>query len=172
MVLANEGFVVRVPRRGFQIPDRSIRELIDLYPILAVLERAAGATSLPRFTATDRSALRLTGTEVQRATEAMDAATALERNLDFHRLLASRCDNRRLIDLIETLGREILQLEYWSFANPEHRAIATREHDDIVAAVEAGDVDRALSLIEANRLLARDAFVRQFKSEDQTRLDR
>lgn len=169
MVLANEGFVVRVPRRGFQIPDRSIRDLIDLYPILTVLERTAGATSLPKLTVGDRSALRRTCTELRRATEAMDAARALELNLDFHRLLASRCGNRRLIDLLETLGREILQLEFWSFANPDHRAMATREHDDIVVAVEAGDVDGALGLMETNRLLARDAFIRQFKTEDETR---
>lgn len=171
MVLANEGFVVRVPRRGFQIPDRSIRDLIELYPILTVLERAAGAASLPKLTAADRSALRRTCAELQRATAAMDAARALELNLDFHRLLASRCGNRRLIDLLETLGREILQLEFWSFANPDHRAIATREHDDILAAVEVGDFDRALQLMETNRLLARDAFIRQFKTEDETRPD-
>lgn len=166
MALANEGFVTRVPRRGFQIPDRSIHALIELYPVLALLERAAGAVSLPNLTAADLIALRRTNNELRQATEAVSAAPALELNLEFHRRLASRCGNQRLIELLEQLGREILQLEFWSFANPNHRAIATDEHDEIVAALDAGDIDRALGLMETNRLLARDAYLRQFESQN------
>ncbi|MEO8450999.1 MAG: GntR family transcriptional regulator [Gemmatimonadota bacterium] len=163
MILTNEGFVTRVPRRGFQIPDRPVRALVDLYPILTVLERHAGKASLSELTPADLAHLQRTNTAMHQAVRAAEAARTLGLNLEFHRILASRCGNARLVELLEQLGREVLQLEFWSFANPTHRAIADQEHDGIIAALLRRDFAEALRRMEANRLLAYDAFRKQFE---------
>ena len=48
--LASEGFLERLPHRGFRVPEESLGNLLELYPIVASLELLAGRLALERFT--------------------------------------------------------------------------------------------------------------------------
>lgn len=56
--LASEGFLERIAHRGFRVPEESIADLLELYPILAALEVLAGSESFPRLDADDLVELR------------------------------------------------------------------------------------------------------------------
>ena len=48
--LASEGFLERLPHRGFRVPEESLGNLLELYPIVASLELLAGRLALEQFT--------------------------------------------------------------------------------------------------------------------------
>src|SRR5687768_6577580 len=56
--LASEGFLERLPHRGFRVPEESLGNLLELYPIVASLELLAGRLALDRFAASDLAELK------------------------------------------------------------------------------------------------------------------
>jgi len=154
MRLVSDGYVERLHRRGFRLASESIRDLVLIYPILAVLERAACATSLPRLNSAKVKQLERLNRSIDRAAGSGDARSAIELNQAFHHALAEKCDNARLLKLIDDLSLEVMRLEVWSFSSEADRAQTIRSHEEILAAVKRRDFERALSTIERDRLSA------------------
>ena len=49
--LASEGFLERIPHRGFRVPEESVADLADSYPIMCALEILAAEESFSRLDA-------------------------------------------------------------------------------------------------------------------------
>src|SRR5690606_39599810 len=77
----------------------------------------------------------------------------VDHDIQFHRVLCERGRDRRLLELLEDLRSQILRLELWYYSYPEHTAQSVREHDQIIRAIEAGDHEEALRVLERNMAL-------------------
>lgn len=151
--LASEGFLERIPHRGFRLPSQSATALLDLYPILASLEVLAARQSFPQISEAELEALRGVNRAYQAAYDRADIREGIEINNRFHHLLSEGSHNERLCEMLDELRAEVARLEVWAFSNISQWDVSIREHDDILEAIEAGDYDRALATIEENRLM-------------------
>jgi DNA-binding GntR family transcriptional regulator len=151
--LASEGFLERLPHRGFRVPEESLGNLLELYPIVASLELLAGRLALERFTPADTAELRAVNGRLAEARDAGDVRAMLELNNQFHRLISERGGNRRLALLLEDLRSQLTRLELWYYSGRDRTQQSIREHEEIIAAIESGDRARALSLLERNMSL-------------------
>jgi DNA-binding GntR family transcriptional regulator len=151
--LASEGFLERLPHRGFRVPEESLANLMELYPIVAALELLAGRLALDRFTAGDVALLREINVRLATARDRGDVPAMLEHNTAFHRLITERGGNRRLALLLDDLRSQLTRLELWYYSGRERTQRSIQEHDAIIAAVERGDRARALELLERNMSL-------------------
>ncbi|MFO7260678.1 MAG: GntR family transcriptional regulator [bacterium] len=158
--LASEGFLERIPHRGFRIPEEPLREVLDVYPIVSALEVLCGRLALPRLEPADIERLKAINAKLAKGAEQKGrkrnrkhARELVELNNQFHRVFWERCGNRRLLELLEDLRSQILRLELWYYSYPEHTAQSVREHDQIIRAIEAGDHEEALRVLERNMAL-------------------
>lgn len=156
--LASEGFLERVPHRGFRVPPEPVHTLLELYPVVAALELLAGQLALPRLQAADLARLRELNARLAAAPN--DVRERIACNTAFHRVFSERSDNGRLADLLDDLRAQLGRLELWYYSDRTHTDASVREHDEIIAALERGDHPRALSLLEHNMSLTYRSLLR------------
>jgi DNA-binding GntR family transcriptional regulator len=159
--LASEGFLERLPHRGFRVPEESLANLLELYPIVASVELLAGRLAFPRFTAGDIARLRSMNAHMAEARDRGDVRAMLELNTGFHRLITERGGNRRLAMLLDDLRSQLTRLELWYYSGRERTQRSIQEHEEIIAAIERGDRARALALLEQNMSLTYRSLVEE-----------
>lgn len=142
---------------------RSTNRLSDLYEapgfaesleVRRVLEKAMAFLIVQRV---DRTSVW----PIQEALEALELAAGhgdfdafSAANVTFHRAYADLCDNPLLTSTFapvsETmqsrLARDLRKMRYWS--EGEHFAVTLRTHENIVRAIEEGDLDRLLVAVD------------------------
>lgn len=151
--LATEGFLERIPHRGFRVPDEPLGDLLELYPLVGALEVLAGRLALPKLTSADISRLRRINHELSEARPTADAGRMIELNNQFHHVFCERSGNRRLCDLLHDLRMQLARLEFWYYSDGKHTQQSVAEHSEIIQAIEEDDHERALSILESNMAL-------------------
>lgn len=162
--LATEGFLERLPHRGFRVPKGSIEELVQLYPVVQALELLAGELAFPRITKEDLEQLAEANRGFARAVEANDVAAAVDLNDRFHYMLAELSGNPVLNRLLDDLRSQVHRLEVLDFSAvllksgdgaeaAVSRDIWVRQHASLIDALRRGAHDRALAILRENRSL-------------------
>lgn len=151
--LASEGFLERIPHRGFRVPEEPLGNLLELYPIVSALELLAGRLALPRLTPGDVQQLREINERMSRSRDSGDTGTLLDLNNRFHRLIAHRSGSTRLAEMLEDLRGQLSRLELWFYSQQDLVEESVAEHDELIRAIEAADHSRALDLLEHNMAL-------------------
>lgn len=137
--LATEGFLERIPHRGFRVPIESFKDLLELYPIVASLELLAGELALPRLQEQDLAQLHKINAELSEAMRRRDVRASMELNNQFHALLCERSDNRRLSELLDDVRSQLTRLEMWYYSGSERTERSIRQHDELLCAIENGE---------------------------------
>lgn len=150
--LASEGFLERIPHRGFRVPQESVDSLLELYPIVATLEVLAARTSLPGLDHQGLARLRELNEQMKVTVAMHEARRGIELNHEFHHLLSQKCGNRTLCELLDDLRSRVVRLEMWSFHHISHTEESLAQHEEIIDCIEAGHYQRALAVLERNRL--------------------
>lgn len=148
--LASESFLERIPHRGFRVPEESFSRLLELYPIVGALEYLAGQLAFPNLGDDDFRQLHEINERLRAAMDRDDVQAAMEINHEFHHLIAARSDNERLTQLLDDLLSQLTRLEIWYYSSRGRAEESVREHDELIAALEAGDIDEALDMFEGH----------------------
>lgn len=124
--------------RGFSVPPLSVQLVRDVYGVRRALETAAAeaATEIP---AGEITAMRSRLTEQAAAIGRGDLAPFTEGDFDFHDLFVAHCGNRMLIGHLHRLRGNIRRIMTYAGQFPGHTEASLREHEIILAAIEAGD---------------------------------
>lgn len=142
-------FVLAVPEpTSFTVESATIRtqhDVLDMVDFRIGVECEAAALAATRMTADARAT-------VDAALTAFVSAApghAVEADFLFHRAVAAASGNRFYLDLLDSLGPMMIMLartrlgDAHSLTDATHVERVRREHDDIAAAVVAGDADLA-----------------------------
>ena len=144
--LVTEGALQDVPRYGFFVRPLTAEEVRDIYPIRGILDpaalRLAGIPS-PETIARLREINR-------RLAECTDPAGAVRLDDELHLELVSNCPNPVLIDLIQQFMWRTRRYELGLVRHRGAMQGAVATHKRIIAALAAGDLDRACRELEGN----------------------
>jgi DNA-binding GntR family transcriptional regulator len=151
LALERDGLVRILPRQGYFASEISVSDALDAYQLRFILEPVATALAARRITPTEVSELRElldALADVDGDTSESGLARAIDLNKAFHVRIAEASGNSRLArilsDLLDALGRLVLvDLRTRTSAAAAWRA----EHLDILAALEAGDPERAVAVV-------------------------
>lgn len=163
--LASEGFLERIPHRGFRVPDEPLAGLLELYPVVASLELLAGRLAIPQLQETDVARLRSINRKLREARDNQDVGALIDLNNQFHHLFGELSGNRRLCDLLDDLRMQLNRLELWYYSDGEHTERSASEHDEIIRAIEQGEFDRALSVLENNMALTYQSLIEETRAD-------
>lgn len=142
-------FVLAVPEpSSFTLETSAIRSHHD---VLAMVDFRIGVET----EAAGLAASRVTpaaGASITAAHESFTAAGhegAVEADFAFHRAIAAATDNRFYVDLLDSLGPMMIMLprtrlgDEYTMTDSTHVERVQREHDNVAAAILAGDADTA-----------------------------
>ena len=143
--LQSEGLVTYQPNRGATVSALTPEEIREIYEIRAILETAAVRRAASRLSeATLAQAARI----LDAAEAATDGASWGSYDVDFHQLIYDLEGRPRLHELIGGLLRRVDR--YWLMHGLmlRHRRQFEAEHRALLAAIAAGDAERAAELLE------------------------
>jgi DNA-binding GntR family transcriptional regulator len=146
--LGSECAVMSVPRLGFFVCPLTREEVEHLYPMRALLDPAAlrQGGPVPPVRLARLKALN------ERFGAAPDAREAVRLDDRWHLELIAGCTNPILLGLIEQMIWRTRRYELALMDGRINIDRATGDHDAIIAALEAGDLDAACQALERNML--------------------
>lgn len=146
-MLASEGLVKIVPRRGATVTELTAEEFIDAYQVREALETLAIRLAVPRLGKDELDRLRdLQETMVEQA-QAGEVQAFFDTNALFHQGLVESSGNRRLQEIYRLIMSDMGRYRARSLALRGTLAKSVAEHAGILDAVSAGDADRAAQLM-------------------------
>jgi DNA-binding GntR family transcriptional regulator len=160
-VLASEGLVQLMPRRGAFVAELTQTEIDELFPIMAALEALAAETACSRLTNENIEMLR----QMHRQMYAFHAASAekdyLQLNRQIHLALFEIAGNASLTAIYEQLLVRIHSVRFVARKTPEQWQRAVDEHVEIMAAIERRDGPHLADLLKSHLLDTAGPIARQ-----------
>ncbi|MEU5099100.1 GntR family transcriptional regulator [Streptomyces sp. NPDC020996] len=137
--LQAEGWVEMVPNVGALVATFDTDAWQRGLQIVARLGGYATALSAPHLTEADLTAAHTLDRQMKEALADFDPARFGRLNREFHRLLACRCPDRRLVDMVdnEWARLEVVRRSAFWYA-PGRAQAAIAEHEGILQLIESG----------------------------------
>src|SRR5689334_9315090 len=138
-LLAQQGLVEHIPRRGVRVATLSDHDVRELYEVRDVLERHAVAAIAP---GADMSSLTSALEVMRKATETADRLAVADAHRQFHVALVALGGNRQLSALYESV---LVRLQLYMAVNLRREAEVAQaadgvhRHERLLEAVERGD---------------------------------
>lgn len=150
--LAGEGLVTQLPNRSTVVANIDFFNLHTFFDALTLMYRVTTRLAGEFHTAEDIQSIRARQREFARAVEGQDALAMIATNREFHAAIAEAGRNPYFTGLFCRLldeGQRILRIYYSSFNDQlPHRYVV--EHEQIIAAIEARDVNTCDRLATAH----------------------
>ena len=144
--LASEGALSQAPAIGYSVRALTVEEFAQVYAIRPLLDpealRLAGLPSPARLARLEA----LNG----RFAKARDAEAAIALDDDWHRELIAACPNKLLLEMIDGMILRTRRYELALMRETPNRRVASEDHERIMAALRAGDLDAACAALKHN----------------------
>jgi DNA-binding GntR family transcriptional regulator len=150
-VLEQEGFVRTIPRRGIVVVRKTKREIVEMITVWAAIEAMAA-----RIAAT-----RATAAEIDTLTELMDAfeedptghlTEYSDANMAFHKAIIRLGGVDLMSSLTDTLFIHMRAVRAVTMTQDNRAQRSVTDHRAIIAALRAGNPDRAERLVREHTL--------------------
>ncbi|MFD0859091.1 GntR family transcriptional regulator [Roseovarius aquimarinus] len=150
--LAAEGLVTTLPNRSTVVANIDFLNLHTFFDAITLMYRVTTRFAAENRTDADLTIIRARQAEFAQAVAAQDALAMIATNREFHAAIAAAGRNPYYEGLFLRLldeGRRLLRLYYSSFDDRLPARYAA-EHDRMIAAIEARDIDTSDSLARAH----------------------
>lgn len=150
-VLEGEGHVVYLPHRGYVVAELSVDDLTEVYRLRELLEAEAIRVAVPRLDDATVAAIQEAARAVDSAGRRGDLAAMTAHNRELHFLLFDAAGMPRLSRTLRQLwdATDVYRSVY--FAGTGNRTRVKHDHADLVDALRARDVRRAVAVQKSHR---------------------
>ncbi|HZV52070.1 MAG TPA: GntR family transcriptional regulator [Candidatus Dormibacteraeota bacterium] len=159
LALAQTGLVESLAFRGWRVKHFTADDAREIYEIREVLEPYALRAAVPHMTDERLARLHQILSDARRAIEDGDLPTLSRLNRLYHIELVEPCGNSRIVGFLHRLQDQlrVMAVRTWSRAASYRRE--ADQHEAILAAVEAGDGERAARLLRSHIVEFRRRYV-------------
>lgn len=175
--LASRGLVVIRPRRGAVVAEFGPQQLVEMFEMMAELEASCSRLAARRMTPLDQAALERAHAACHAARASQDPDEYYYKNEAFHEAIYAGSHNQFLIDQTRALYRRLRPYRRLQLRVRDRIGASYSEHDAMVAAILAGEGDKAAQLtrdhvmIQGQRFADLMASLPQLKSHPRERGD-
>lgn len=151
-MLVQQGLLERLPRRGVRALTLTRNDVLEIYSLRGALDQYALRHAVPVKDDALLQPLRAAIAAMRDSAAAGDHPRYVQANRDFHLGLIALAGNRRLLSTYENLMNQmqLLMSVNLSRESAEDREIGVHRHEDLLAMIESGDLDRALAALEGH----------------------
>jgi DNA-binding GntR family transcriptional regulator len=146
-ILAAEGLVELVPRRGARVARLSIREIVDLFEALGGVEGMAAEMAAVRMSAADLETLGQLQVKIEQRHKTKARLEYFRDNQKLHESIVRFSGNSAIVDIHARLIARVRRARYQAILSESRWSESVREHALILAALESRDARRAGDLM-------------------------
>lgn len=146
MRLAAGGLVEIRPRRGAVVATISLKDLMDMFEVMANLEAVCARLAARRITAEEKLQLAATHAACDALSRTNHYDEYYRQNMVLHDLIYSASHNTYLEKQTRDLRLRLSPHRRLQIRNPGRMKMSSGEHGDLVAAILNGDADLAEQL--------------------------
>jgi len=177
--LCQEGYVQRIPARGYFVAEPPSSDVRDLYDVRYALEVRALESAFDKgFAPADIDALEAIHDRYRELIENPRTVSRSRVDQEFHLALAALAGNAVLLEMLRSVyDRLSLRRSsdgYWNWADRGLRGAAgVREHQQLLQSLRAGDRDAALATLRSHLSEAQsnyEQFLASAEAEEHDRL--
>ncbi len=142
-ILAAEGLVELIPRRGAHVAQLSKQEIVDLFEALSGIEGMAAELAAIRMSSADLKRLRGLQARIEREHAASNRLEYFHENHILHEVIVGLSGNSALVDIHARLIARVRRARYEATLSEARWSEAVQEHAQILAAFESRDAGLA-----------------------------
>jgi DNA-binding GntR family transcriptional regulator len=146
-LLASEGLVRLLPHRGAQVAALDAERLSETLQVMAAMEALAGELACRKASAKALAEIRALHEDMLARHARGDLAGYFRYNQAIHLKIVEASDNAVLAATYRQLNANVLRARYMANLSAERWDEAVREHESILAALEARDAPRLTRLL-------------------------
>jgi len=162
--LEQDGLIER-GTRGMQVSRRSPEQILEIYEVRVVLETAAARTAAQRRTDLDLVRLEQLH-EAMRSASVDDEKLVANTNRRFHEIVWAMSHNKTLVDMLVRLNTHLIRFPETTLTRGDRWEKVLVEHEQLIAAIKAGDVDEAGRIAEEHMIGARNVRLQMYADQD------
>ncbi|WP_371154654.1 GntR family transcriptional regulator [Jannaschia sp. 2305UL9-9] len=148
--LSQSGLVEQLPRRGVFVREPGPVELMEMFEVMAELEATCARLAAGRITDAALTALRSANDACHASVEASDSDGYYAHNETFHHLIYEQSGNAFLASETARLHRRLQPFRRMQLRLRGRLAQSMDEHEQIVAALSAGDATTASNVMRGH----------------------
>ncbi|HPT51209.1 MAG TPA: GntR family transcriptional regulator [Accumulibacter sp.] len=167
-VLAAEGLVTLVPRRGCFVTEISEQDLDEIFPLMAMLEGRCALEATARVTPAAIAEIEAIHQQLEDFADSNRIEDFFEANQEFHFRIQEMSGNRWLRQVIQDLRKVLKLTRLFSLSVDGRLQQSLIEHRAILAAIKAGDATRAQGMMHDHILSGRLALIRSHVPQEET----
>jgi DNA-binding GntR family transcriptional regulator len=147
--LEQEGFVTSVPGGGCRVAKPTRQDIKEIYQIRAILEAYVARKTVDQMGSKELAEMESAVDSAQQALLQGDNEGFVRANRTFHAVFDRKYGNRRITALLDELEEEVRWILTTVYTASSDKLVASyRDHERILDAVRARDVEAAVGIIE------------------------
>lgn len=162
----HNGLMQRLPGRGYMVAPVTIRDIQDLFDLRLILEVTAAERAARNLSLVNFALLKELSIISYNLDDPQSQTLFLKTNRDFHVVLAKAAGNRRLEGMLDELLNDMERLFYLGLRLRDSGEEMKHEHQEVVAALESGDLERVREAITRQILTSRDRILEAIMQGD------
>jgi DNA-binding GntR family transcriptional regulator len=162
-ILAGTGLVTPVLNRGVFVRQVSIKEMLEIYDLRALVFGFAAAHAAENIGADDRRRFEALLDGMDQAAQAGDSGGYYDLNVQFHTLILGLANNQRAHQLYDSYVKELHLYRRQNFNTPGNMRRSNIEHRAIFEAIVASNRTRARAAAERHVLAGRARLLSNFE---------
>jgi len=162
----HDGLMQRLPGRGYMVAPITIKDIRDLFDLRLILELTAAQRAVHHPMPGLIASLRKMAEAKYEPDEPESHISFLQTNRIFHLALADAAANRRLVEMLSDLFNEMERLFHLGLRLRDSSEEMKKEHQELVMALENGDVKTAQESIKRQIIRSRDRILEAIMQGD------
>ena len=143
-----EGLVLMIPRNGAEVAQITEKSLRDVLEVRRALENLAVQLACLRMSPQTLADLKAAARAFEEILGGEDVTAVAEADVAFHDVIYMATDNQRLISLLNNLREQMYRYRVEYLKKKECHKQLLWEHQEIIRAIEAGEIDVATKITE------------------------
>ena len=143
-----EGLVLMIPRKGAEVAQITEKSLRDVLEVRRALENLAVQLACLRMSPQTLADLKAAARAFEEILGGEDVTAVAEADEAFHDVIYMATDNQRLISLLNNLREQMYRYRVEYLKKKECHKQLLWEHQEIIRAIEAGEIDVATKITE------------------------
>ena len=148
--LASAGLIDVRTRRGAAVAAPDLKQLIEMFEVMAELEGMCGRLAARRMSTPEREALAAAHVACRACVEAGDADGYYAANLDYHEVIYAGCHNGFLAEQTRALRNRLSPYRRLQLRRVNRIGESFAEHAGVLGAIVDGDAEAADRLLQSH----------------------
>ena len=160
-ILATEGLITLVPRKGAFVSKLSIREVKEAYEMKSMMESFATGLAISILDEKEISEIDSILNLMERKIKENNFKEIQRLNIEFHRKIIKMSKNQKLIHFYESIILPIRRYQRLGLSAPSSWEISLSEHRNIVKAIRSKNIELTEKLTREHTMAALNRVIRR-----------